>query len=85
MSLRCSRCKAVYDEDLDAVWGREHKDHPGKPVGDGYGPDARCIRLVPNNGAPKAPDGTTALQVCGGMLIGSTAALTHDLRGDDVR
>lgn len=43
-------------------WGRTKQS-------DGYGPRPCCTALVPNPYAPKAPDGSTPLQVCGGELV----------------
>jgi len=52
----------VYPVDHVLKWGRTLES-------DGYGPRPCCTALIPNEYAPKAPDGATPLQVCGSQLV----------------
>lgn len=65
--LQCAKCGTQYDGKLEESWGRTQETN-------GYGSSPRCVALVPNRFAPKAPDGSEPLQVCGGQLAAIDAA-----------
>jgi len=58
--LKCVSCGQRHEPLTLKLWGRTRESS-------GYGPLPRCTALVDGDG-PKAPDGSTPQQFCGGML-----------------
>lgn len=61
MHIECSSCGAQYPGEFKKLWGKTKETN-------GYGPVPKCIALVPSTDGPRAPDGSTPREVCGGML-----------------
>lgn len=65
--FRCAGCGAVHTDNAKRDWGRTAQS-------DGYGPRPKCAAMVPNEYAPRTPQGDTPLQVCGGDLVAESVA-----------